>query len=141
MMNLFDYQPEDDTPTPSQEEALGQAMRKQWQEDQQVVRERGIIPDWVGEPSPLSKDKARLLNLLYESGSITWSSGHSQNNRDVTSAMGLQSTGNAKAVIDMCYRDKLITSRIYRGSQIFELTLEGEFALEEHLQDRDWETM
>lgn len=131
MDTLFTYSNNDETPTASQEQQLGDAMREQWKEDLDVVRQRGIIPDWIGEPSQLSKDKARLLDLLYEVGFVTWDSNPSKNNRTVTKAIGLNNTGNAKAVIDMCCKDGLVSSRLYRGNQIFEMTMEGEFALEE----------
>jgi len=135
MTDLFDTHLDDNPATPSQEEALRRAMQKQWQDDLEAVSERGVIPDWIGEPRPLSKDKARLLGLLYEVGSVSWTSSPSKNNRQVTEAMGLQSTGNAKAVIDMCLREKLAATRIYRGALIVEMTQEGEYALEEYQLD------
>lgn len=135
MQTLFDITHDDDPIKPSQEEALGRAMSKQWQEDLEIIRERGVIPDFLGEPSPLSKDKARLLELLYECGSIEWHSVTDKNNREVTKAMGLSNTGNAKAVIAQCCAEGLVSSRVYRGAQIFELTMIGEFALDEHQEN------
>lgn len=126
------------TDTPEQarerhfEEMLGDAMKKQWDEDQATVKARGDIPDWIGEPSPLSRDKARLLELLFEVGAVRWSSHISKNNQDVTKAMGLNSVANAKAVLDMCCKEGLVTSRLYRNERIFELSQMGEFSLEEH---------
>ena len=127
----FDYSADQEDYSPSQEDALRIAMQKQWEDDQKIIRQRGIIPDWFGEPSPLSRDKARLLSLLYDIGYITWSKHYCSNNREVTKQIGLNNTGNAKAVIDACLKEGLISSRIYRGEVVFEMTMEGEHSLEE----------
>lgn len=137
MDTLFDYSPDDDPYEPHEHDALQSAMRAQWHRDQAEVRTSGRIPDWIGEPRPLSKDKARLLELLYDIGCVTWSSNPSKGNQEVTRAMGLNSTANAKAVIDQCMRDGLVTSRLYRGNQVFEMTMSGEFALDEWQLDRE----
>ena len=130
MQTLFDYT--HDAPNADDEYEIGVAMRKQWEADSESVRDRGVIPDWIGEPRPLSKDKARLLEYLYDHGYVAWHNYPCQNNRDVTKAIGLNNTGNAKAVIDMCFREGLIESRLYRGDQVFQLAQDGEYALEEH---------
>jgi hypothetical protein len=44
----------------------------------------------------------------------------------------LRNTANAKAVIDMCLKEKLVSSREYRGNVIIEMTQAGEFALDEY---------
>jgi len=129
---FLDFDAQDQDYTPSQEDALRVAMKRQWDTDVDVIRQRGVIPDWMGEPSPLSRDKARLLSLLYEVGYIAWHKHPGPNNRDVTKRMGLNNTGNAKAVIDMCIDAGLVSSRIYRGETIFEMTMEGEHSLEEY---------
>ena len=51
--------------------------------------------------------------------------------------MGLNNNANAKAVLDMCQRDGLITSRLYQGKQVFEMAQEGEFALEDFLLEKE----
>ena len=48
MQTLFDYT--HDAPNTDDEYEIGVAMRKQWEADSEVVRERGVIPDWIGEP-------------------------------------------------------------------------------------------
>lgn len=131
MTSLFDYSPDDEYER-NHEEALQDAMREQWKRDLATVRERGVITDWIGEPSPLSKDKARLLELLYDCGCVTWSSNPSKANQETTKAMGFQSQANAKACIDACLKEGLVVSRLYRGNMVFEMTAEGEYALEEH---------
>lgn len=134
-MDLFDVTHDDIDQT--NEEALGIQMRAQWDADQRIVRERRVIPDWIGEPSPLSQDKARLLNVLYECGCVAWSSTPCKGNRDVTNAIGLESTANAKAVIDECNKLGLVSARHYRGQMIFEMTMDGEFALDEYQQEKE----
>jgi hypothetical protein len=131
MDTLFDYNPDDDY-GPDEQDALRDAMVSQWDNDLKIIKERGVIPDFFGEPRPLSKDKARLLEYLYDHGYVAWHNYPCQNNRDVTKAIGLNNTGNAKAVIDMCFREGLIESRLYRGEQVFQLAQDGEYALEEH---------
>jgi hypothetical protein len=51
--------------------------------------------------------------------------------------MGFQSQANAKACIDACMKDGLVVSRLYRGNQIYEMTMEGEFSLDEWQLDRE----
>lgn len=135
--SLPDYSPDDDPYERHHEEALQDAMREQWKRDLATVRDRGIVPDWVGEPRPLSRDKARLLELLYDVGCVTWSNNPSRTNQDTTKAMGFQSQANARACIDACLRDGLVVSRLYRGNMVFEMTMEGEFALDEWQLDRE----
>ncbi len=122
---------------PSEDDALAIAMVKQWERDKARIAERRVIPDWMGEPSPLSKDRARLLELLYDAGCVEWTGNPSKNNNRVTKAMGLNNNANAKAVLDMCQRDGLITSRLYQGKQVFEMAQEGEFALEDFLLEKE----
>ena len=128
----FDYNADVQDYSPTEEDALRIAMQKRWVEDQQEIRERGVFPDWLGEPSPLSKDKARLLTLLYDVGHVKWTQHPGQNNRNVTRDIGLRNVANAKAVIDMCLKDNLVSSREYRGNVIIEMTQAGEFALDEY---------
>lgn len=107
------------------------AMQDQWKRDIATVQERGVVPDWIGEPRPLSRDKARLLELLYDCGCVTWTNNPSKVNQDTTKAMGFQSQANAKACLDACLKEKLISCRLYRENQVFEMTSEGEYALED----------
>ena len=134
---LFDYDPNDDPYERRHEEALQDAMREQWKRDLATVRDRGFIPDWVGEPRPLSRDKARLLELLYDCGCVTWTNNPSRTNQDTTKAMGFQSQANARASIDACLKEGLVVSRLYRGNMVFEMSMEGEFALDEYMLDRE----
>ena len=120
---------------PNAEDALALAMGKQWQDDQDAVRASGRVPDWYGEPKPLGKDKARLLQHLYEVGCIEWTGNPSRGNTEVTRAIGLNSTINARQVILECHKAGLIEQRLYRGRVVFQLTHEGEFALDEYLLD------
>ena len=129
--SLLDYNPDDDPYERHHEDALQDAMREQWKRDLAAVHDRWVIPDWIGEPRPLSKDKARLLSLLYDVGCVTWSSNPSRANQDTTRAMGFQSQANARACIDACMKDGLVVSRLYRGNMVFEMTMAGEFALDE----------
>ncbi len=131
MSTLFDYSPDDDPYERNHEEALKDAMTEQWKRDLATVRYRGVIPDWIGEPSPLSKDKARLLELLYDCGCVTWTNNPSPTNRETTKAMGFRSQANAKACIDACLKEGLVVSRLHRGNMVFEMTMQGEFALDE----------
>lgn len=132
-MDLFSITYDD--PESDHQIALRDAMQDQWRKDQSTIRSQGRVPDWIGEPSPLSRDKARLLTLLYDQGCIYWTGHPSRNNQDVTERIGLQKTANAKATIDACLRAGLIESRLYRGEQVFQLTHEGEFALDEYQID------
>lgn len=140
-MNFFD------TPNP-QEEALADAMQRQWDADNDKVRKRGIVPDWIGEPRPLSKDRVALLNILYEIGYVEWPKAPSRQKSEVARQMGYKDiyTGkfdmfgneivrlavdNAKAVIDSMVREGLIEWREYRGGNVLQMTNEGEYALED----------
>jgi hypothetical protein len=132
-MDLFSH------PRPDDEfyHRLRDAMRDQWESDNAEIKRQGRIPDWYGEPKPLSKDKARLLQYLYDHGFIEWTNSPSANNTAVTKSIGLNSTVNAKGVIDQCIREQLIEHRIHQGKVIFQMTHHGEFALEEWQIDRE----
>lgn len=136
-MDLFSEQHTYSMPEYTCEDKFREAVKKQNAISEFVVRERGIYPDWLGEPEPLSKDKARLLTVLYEQGFITWASSTCKENMDVVQAIGLQKEANAKAVLKDCLALGLTTSRIWRGKQIFELTHKGEHALHEYLLEKE----
>lgn len=139
-LSLSEYESEQHQ-SDEQQEAFeaeyGRLLRKQWEDDLETVRQRGVIPDWIGEPKPLSVDKARLLEVLYDRGCVSWTSNPSRNNRDVTRAIGLTSTANAKQVIDACVSAKLAKYEQYNGSLVIVMTQEGEFALEEYQLDME----
>lgn len=132
MTDLFNY---DQYP---EEAALGEAMARHHQEyDIPIIRERGVVPDWMGEPEPLSKDKARVLSYLYEHGCFSWTPKTSRNNRDMVEAVSLGTQAYAKSVIDEMMRLDLIETRMYHGDLVFEMTQQGEFALEEYELDKE----
>ena len=133
----FDFTSEIQDYAPTEDDALLDAMQYQWRADQAKVRQQGRIPDWIGEPHPLSKDKARLLEYLYDAGYVEWTGNPSQSNIDVARKIGLTSTINARVVIDQCHRAGLIVQSIYRERVVFQLTHEGEFALDEYQLDRE----
>ncbi len=152
-MNLFDY----DNPTAAQEEKLGRLMELQWQLDKQVVKNRHVVPDWIGEPEPLSKDRARLLELIYQNSYVSWTPNPSNHNVRVAKDMGLndrvkEGTADlsllgeddrvnicvtAKAIIDGCKNAGLVKQTMRDGRYEYEMTLDGEYALEEWQTERE----
>ncbi len=121
----------------SADDALEFSMRAQWRKDVQAVTDQGRIPDWIGEPRPLEKDMAALLTYLYEHGYIVWRSAPCQNNAKVASIIGAKTQSAAQATIRKCLDKELIKSRIHRGEPIFEMTMHGEFALDEWQTDQE----
>jgi hypothetical protein len=126
------------------QDTIRTAMEKQWQSDIDAIKLRRIVPDWKGEPKPLSKDKAALLEYLYENGFIEWPKTPGPDRIKVAKILGyverddgMIAVTNAKAVIDACYRDKLIETSLYRGKEVYQMTQDGEYALEEWQIDRE----
>ncbi len=151
-MDLFD------TPNPNAEfeHRLADAMRKQWQADQAEVKRRRIIPDWIGEPKPLAKDKAAFLELILRNGRVVWTNSPSQNNREVAHAMGYKARlkpadefslfdapqevniiSSAKAAIAALARDGMIEGRAVPDGIEYAMTIEGEYALEDWQLERE----
>lgn len=136
---------------------LRAAMQAQWQKDCAEIKRRRIIPDWKGEPKPLSKDKAALLEYLYEHGFLAWPKSPSKEKLAVARLIGYETkparkiqealdlgldentiaVANAKAVIDWCLAEGLIETRLYRGQEIYQMTQDGEYALEEWQIERE----
>lgn len=131
-MNLFDTFA---TETELAEEQLADDMRRQWTVDVETIRARGIHADWMGEPVALSADKARLLSYLYERGYLDWGGKGSVSRVASTKAIGLKNPPNAQAVIDDCLDRGLIEAREYRGSVVYQMTTEGEIALDDYFVD------
>jgi hypothetical protein len=127
-----------------EQEAMRDAMQKQWRKDCKEIKAKRIIPDWKGEPKPLSKDKAALLQYLYDHGFIAWPSAPGPERVRAAKMLGYTekadgtiAVANAKAVIDSCLRDGLIEARLYRGQQVLQMTQDGEYALEEWQIERE----
>ena len=152
--NLFEYAEEknltpDELDYLNSQKDLKHKMHKQWLHDLEVVKDRRVVPDWVGEPRPLSKDRAALLEYLYENGCIYFP--HSAICRKdlmervrVAKLMGYVerddgsiAVANAKAVIDDCKKQGLIEMREYQGRMVYQLSAEGEFALEDWQLERE----
>jgi hypothetical protein len=154
-MDLFDQTPPTDYDY--EQDALQKAMLELWEADKATVAQRRIIPDWIGEPEPLSKDRAALLEYLYENGCIYWQSGpskekitiakligyseHENTNKHPSFDFGLPdmtiAIANAKAIIDDCEKSGLIEAKLYRGRKAYELTQSGEYALEDFMIERE----
>lgn len=133
-MDLFTA---DHTPyTPTQEDALRTAMRKQWECDQETVKARHAIPDWIGEPRPLSKDRAAMLELLYDVGCIEWNGSPSRNNAIVAAKVG-KPIAHIKGLLEQMRREGLVSSRVWDGKPVWEMTQTGEYALDEWQLDRE----
>lgn len=137
-MDLFNREPEND------QDALREAMRAQWESDLATVKNRRVIPDWIGEPNPLSKDKAALLEYLYDNGYIVWTDKPGKERIEVARILGYEerddgsiAAANAKYVVNSCLRDGLVETRIYRGKQIIQMTTEGEYALSDWQIERE----
>ena len=139
------------------EDDLRDAMASKWEADIAVIAKRRVIPDWKGEPKPLSRDKAALLEYLYEHGFIVWQSGPSKEKAAVAKIMGYSerrrpernpgfdlglpdatiAIANAAAVIDSCEREGLIEKKLYRGQEVYQMTIDGEFALNDWQLERE----
>jgi hypothetical protein len=137
------------------EQALLDAITEEHQEANRYAASNGIWPDWKGEKKDIAKDKGRLLNHLYEHGCIVWNNGPSQNKIKIAEIIGYKAKSradshnlfngtddpviavtNAKALIDECHREGLISTRIYDGDIIYELESFGEILLEEYLDEQ-----
>jgi hypothetical protein len=125
-MDLFDQT------QPNEQDDLREAMQRQYEHDAAVIRADGRIPDWFGEPRPLEKSLARVLNYAYEQGPFQWTNQPSANNRRLTSAFGFRSPINAQDAVNRCYKDGLLE---FDKSGVYYLAQAGEYALEEwHLE-------
>lgn len=153
-MDLFNQTPPTDYDY--EQDALREAMLELWEADKAIVSQRRFIPDWIGEPEPLSKDRAALLEYLYENGSLVWPKtpgpdrvkaakilGYVERADKNTSSLDLGieaatiAVANARAIIDACLSDGLIEARLHRGQEIMQLTQEGEYALEDYMLERE----
>lgn len=122
--------------TPCREDELRAAMEAQWKADKAKVRERGVIPDWIGEPRPLSRDRAAVLELLYEIGCIEWNGNPSRNNQIVARQIG-RPVAHIKGLLDAMKAEGLLSARLWDGKPIWEMTQTGEYALEEWQLERE----
>jgi predicted transcriptional regulator len=134
-MDLFSA-PQHQNVNHSQEDALQKAMRAQWEKDKAKVADRRIIPDWIGEPRPLSKDRARILELIYEIGCIEWTNNPSEKNAIIARSLK-QPVANVKGLLKSMQKEGLIKARIYDKSQTWEMTSSGEYALEDWQLERE----
>jgi hypothetical protein len=151
-MELFDAH----NPSAEAEYRLADIMREQWKADLATVKERGIIPDWIGEPKPLAKDKAAFLELILRNGSVTWTSAPSRGNNEIALTMGYKQrdkecdafnlfdnresiniTASAKAAIKSLAQAGLIEGRPVENGIEYSMTLEGEYALEDWQSERE----
>lgn len=132
---LFDAA--DTNPTVDLEIELAENMARQWDVDQGTVAARGVHPDWLGEPKELSGDKARLLSYVYENGYIQWSDRNTQVRNATTKAIGLHNSANARAVIEACLDERLIEPREWEGMAIYQMTTDGEIALDDYFLERE----
>ena len=107
------------------------AMREQWEQDKAKIAKRGIIPDWMGEPRPLDKSLARVLNWTYVNGSFEWTATASAGNRKMTAEFGFNSPVNAHEAVERCKKFGLLDQYIKNGRGYYNLTQAGEYALEE----------
>jgi hypothetical protein len=146
-----------DTPNPSAdaENRLRVAMEAQWRQDLDDIRDQRRIPDWIGEPKPLSKDRAAILQMLYNRGSVIWTKTPSKANRDIARAIGYKdrSRGDdfdlfggkdqvdiiviAKSAFDGMVKAKLICARPVSNGIEYAMTDEGEYALEDWQIERE----
>lgn len=123
--------------SPSIEDALHDAMQRQWDADVATVKERGVIPDWEGEPSPLDKSLARVLNYAYESGFIIWTSRPSRKRTETIAALKFNNLANVEDTIHRCVELTYLEARLYNGDEVYQLTQEGEEALGDWMIDAE----
>jgi hypothetical protein len=126
-MNLFNAH----YPPNPVEDVYRELLEDQFSRDKQVISDRGVIPDWMGEPRPLDKSLARVLNWTYENGCFEWSGVPSNNNRKMTGAFGFRSSVNAHEAVSKCHSMGLLETYVDKGATRFQLTQAGEYALEE----------
>jgi hypothetical protein len=115
----------------TQPDPLYYAMREQWDRDVAETRSQGRIADWMGEPRPLDKSLARVLNWSYENGCFEWTPSPSHNNRKMTAAFGFNSPINANEAVTRCIRMGLIEAHASKGAIRYQMTHAGEYALDE----------
>jgi len=142
------------------EEALEEAMLSHWRSDLMEVERRRIVPDWIGEPKPLPKDKATFLNMILRDGFVTWTASPSRNNRMIARAMGYvdrekQGTAEdnifgvnddvnivaaAAAAIKNLVDDGMVKGVVGRnGDTEYEMLTPGEYALEDWILENELE--
>jgi hypothetical protein len=111
------------------------AMQEQWEQDKATIAAQGRIPDWMGEPRPLDKSLARVLNWTYENGCFEWTGVASHNNRKMTAAFGFTSPINAHEAVTRCIKMGLLEAYTHKGVVRYQMTIQGEYALDEwHLE-------
>lgn len=115
------------------QDALRDAMAEQYAEDARIIASDGRIPDWWGEPRPLEKSLARVLNYTYEVGPFSWDNRATANNRRLTSAFGFHSPINAYDAVLRCHDDGLLEY----GDGVYYMSQQGEYALEEWLDEAE----
>lgn len=123
--------------SPAVEDALHDAMKRQWDADVATVRDRGITPDWEGEPSPLDKSLARVLNYAYENGFIIWTSRPSRKRTETIAALKFNNLANVEDAISRCVGLTYLEARLYNGDEVYQLTQEGEEALADWMIDAE----
>jgi len=123
--------------SPKCEEALGDAMRRQWEYDLDVVRSKGIRPDWEGEPSLIDKSLARVLNHIYENGLMEITSSPSRRRSEITAALGFRTVENMKDAVSRCVDLGYLDTFIHRGDAAYQITKDGESALADWIIDME----
>jgi hypothetical protein len=130
-----------ENPNAETEQALADAMRAQWLADKATIKAQRRYADWMGEPKPLSRDKAALLEYLYEHGAFYWTQSASAHNLKAVAVFGYndspKATINARATLDAMVKAGLIEVRA-RGDKLeYSMTQEGEFALADWQLERE----
>lgn len=121
----------DNTPPDEAQDNLRIAMIAQYAHDAAVIKKQGRIPDWYGEPRPLDKSLARVLNYAYENGPFEWTERATANNRKLTAAFGFRSPINAHEAVISCHNQGLLKY----DDGVYYMSEHGEYALEEwHLE-------
>ena len=152
-MDLFDAP----NPNAEMELRLADMMRAQWEIDKAEIKRRRIIPDWIGEPKPMAKDKAAFLELILRYGFVMWTTNPSRNNKAISEAMGYKQrpkrdgfsglgldipndvniVSSAKAAIIALEREGLIEGTPVCDGIEYAMTIEGEYALEDWQIERE----
>lgn len=119
---LFDYS--HDAPSPDYQDVLARAMTKQRDDDIATLRARGIWPPpWQNEDFTIQQDEARLLTAIADNFGLPWANNNGQTCIDTTRAIGMNVTGNARAVIVRCLKLGYIQAKHDKSRQCIRLDM------------------